>query len=406
METPASGNMGSAYSMLMGDRTTTRIAQGMVASYDALSKSYTVNVDRDATRSCRRLSSGVDSPFSQGARVLLLKCYGVDWIILGELEKATNPVPVDGGSADEQAATLDRAFNLDISRLPDVGYRAVDSDGIPEDLRLAGDLVIENKTHKHVSRSSIKIHSFGDIFTKASNLCFEHFHKKRNTIIRVARNLRTTALGYTLDILTSTDKETAGEVSVEERIKARADDATDVIRRTSGTIPDRPTQPDKSFSLTPIVVEGHREETGNFLVVERDAVTETVRFEQRAGGKSFLSGVIGGTTGSDEITPASLSAKSGIGLKFGNFQIVYNAESNQLEITSTATLSSKLVMAQDRFAIEVGDQKLEFTESGMKIQSNNLDTIVTGNQTTKVSGSVEETASGAHTVKALTINLN
>lgn len=405
MATPASGPVVSAYSTMRGHHGQTRIAQGTVIRYDSLDKLYTVNVDGDATRICRRLHTGVDSPPVPGTRVLLLKNYGVDWIVLGELEKATIPVPPDGGSADDQAAQQERDFNANPNQFPEVGFRQVDSDGVPEAPRIPGDLVLENRAEKHVSRASIKIHSFGDIYVQTSRLCYEHFHKKRNTITRRARDLITRALGYKKEILTATDQANNGKSTLDEQMSALSTDTTPIMRRIVGTIPARPTQADKSFAATPIVTAGERMEHGGFLVVEKDAVTETVRFEHKVGGTTFLTGAIGGLKNSDVLIPSSLSSSSGLGLKFGNFEITYDSESNKLEIVSTAKLSSKLVMAEDRFAIECGAQKLEFTESGLKIDSKNFETTITGDQTTKVSGQVEETASGSRTIKAFTLSL-
>jgi hypothetical protein len=406
MDTAASGGLASVYSLFKGEYGRTRISQGTVVRYDSLAKLYTVNVDGDATRVCRRLCTGVERPAQSGSRVLLLKNYGVDWIILGELEKARVVVPADGGSATDQAAQQERDFNADPNTLPEVGFRSIDADGVSEEPLIVGDAVFENLTDKNVSRSFVRLYSFGDVYIKASHLCFELFSKSRNTIVRRARDLRTSAFGYIQNITTDTRVDAGGATTVDEQIKAKVLDITNVIWRLSGTVPARPAEADKSFARTPIVLEGSREETGKFLVVERDAVTETVRFEQRMDGQVFMTGAIGGLKNSDALVPASLSSASGLGLKFGSFEISYNPEADRLEIASTAKLGSKLVMTEDRFAIECGGQKLEFTESGMKIVSNNLETTVSGNQTTNVAGQVEETASGARTIKAAIINLN
>lgn len=186
------------------------ISAGTIISYDPNEDLYIVKPDYIGNQTARALKLGAYKPYGASTRVLTCRTTGTNWVILGEIERAPASADTSALSVDEEvAASRGRTRNTGSV----VGGRATDVAGIPQTPVFEGEVYLEAKNKKNIARAFIRLCTFGDIFVKASNLCFLHLSRIRNTLFVRCRDLRLKTLGYEHESVTSDDSKSISTIN-------------------------------------------------------------------------------------------------------------------------------------------------------------------------------------------------
>lgn len=337
--------MSSAYS-----NPAQRFSCGTVRGYNPSQKLYTINVDGFGEQRARSMRSGADKPMPVGTRAIAILIMGAEWLILGELDQAPDPAILIADSAEE---TLAKARGELEGTVTSVSFRPRDVTGVPEDLVFTGDVRIEARGEKRISRPYVHLYRFGDIVVHASSLCFMHLSRLKNTFFLRARDLREKFVGASREVLTDDDSRTTTDTRLNW-----ADPLGDpIIKETLGAV----------SADEQVISTGVRRTVGS-IVVEEDADTGTLRFQigetvlimgsmVAENGEHPVSGV------TNEATPAGAGIDNGLIIKRGDS--ILRLDEDRIEIDR----GGASVVLDTGIKLTVGNQSCELTGLGITFSS-------------------------------------
>jgi len=185
----------------------TKVAVGAILWYHNQLRTYDVNVIGHGQVLAKQLYAGVDKPYGRGTRVVLTRCSGTDWFIVGELPTAGAGGQQRSGEPVDLAEVADLAANrtrLTAPLTPDAArdYTDVDSSGQAGPVVNEGDVRIESGTANQLAKSFLHMRRGGDILMSASNACYVLFSRFKRSIIVRALNLFENIAGFTRRIET------------------------------------------------------------------------------------------------------------------------------------------------------------------------------------------------------------
>jgi hypothetical protein len=410
----------------------TKMSCGTVKLYAPSTKLYTVVLDGIGDRNCRKMLTGVDRPVPRGRRVLVVNVRGADWIIVGELDSIPVTADIIPKTFEDQAAIDEASVSNEAGGTDDKlpSWRQIDSAGTAEDPNFTGDVSLENRADQHIQRSKVKVYGFGDILIKSSNICFDYWHKKENTILRRAKNLITRAFGYFYSVSTQPSGLNAGRVTEKLTIASNAPSpATLDVQVTRGYLQPSLISAFTSLDPTPtlfntrLAATGSRTQFGEFYVQEIDNDTSTIRSELVVGDSSITT-QIGTFTAENLIHPKTLlrnpstttglTAFSGLHCQYGDaFDLTVGTSDNTISLLSGTNPTQKITIDPTAIKLEQGGRVIEITNTSITMedlgQSFKLDDsglTIDVLSFTLNSGVTSMTTTATHTIEALAIQLN
>lgn len=362
-----------------GDIRATLVRPGRVRWYDSATNTYRVDIHRVGSKVCRALKSGINSPYSNGDKVLLIQSTGADWVIIGELDKPT-PTTAEADSSDTRNETV-ADTNNQLVDLPvtDGSYRPVTDDNIKTPVWFSGDRAIKSVG---TPTSEITLYNIGDIIVRASYICYIFLRKETNSLYLRATSFITECFGYKKTIEASTSSLTAGELSIVETVKALptlAPKRVDKLTKT-GTIRVDPMLPNQLFSSQPVAVRGERVEYAGHLTVEIDNDSSTLRLEQRLE-RPICQLTIGSFAKENTKTARDLPiiatesgpVPQGVSIRLGDdYSIIYDQSKAELIIFDQKLMQNKIHLSKEQLSLGFGGQYMTLNASGLSVAANSV----------------------------------
>lgn len=360
---------------------------GFVREYDADKKVYIVCLDRTGDVTARRLVNGADKPIPPFARAVCMRIIGLDWVIMGEVDTA-QPTPDDNRpkTIDEAVADLDSKLrSLRVSarsrNLPN--FRAPG-----EEVNLAGDATLENRTLDPRSRSRVKVYAYGSVISFASNLCFTLWHRLEGLWFTQCRSFLLRAIGYERSITVSTEdpRLVMREIVQADPLPSQREGSED----PKPVITDRETiegyvlPADGRYADTaeeiheaPKVTRGTRETRVDHLAVESDNTTQTER--RRLDFVEYEDdGTIKKRTNQYWKTVGNVE-DDGAPFKHGSFErwrdwleISIDNEKGEIRVRDLRGDGQEIRMVEAGVALSRGEQSITLDDDGVTIKAKNL----------------------------------
>ena len=358
---------------------------GTVLAYYPDKSLYSVGIDTKGATLCKQLNTGIQAPIKEGARVVLVKPTGSDWIILGSIPES-NPTLSEIASTESEylAVTRGRVLNPE-SITFEPSFREKDSKGELADPLFGGDAQIHNNTDDIAARSFIQVHKFGDILNFASGFCFSLYSKARSTIITHTRNFYLTAIGYRKTVVTPVDGDNLNLTTVTEEYKADPTIVAPLVKKEGGYILDD----------TNVASQGLRTAFDNGLL-ELDTDSKTLRMV--IGGVNVVIGAFdyelteNPVSGKQNTTVDVGASTSGLILTLGNSVVKVSGD----EIIAT-TGDLQMTLSAGEAKVVSGSSVMTLTNGDITLDT---DSFVVNSQT------VDITASAGMTLTGATIDLN
>lgn len=377
---------------------TPQLTTGTVEAAIPTKKIYKVLVDNDTMRTCRMVYLGTQSTLKKGDRVVILKCGAADWLILGMFDGVPGPSePFINIDIDEQFASDREQFLLgdQVSNEPD--FRPVDRLGQKEPPILPGDTQIENRSSTFIGRSYLRLFSFGDIFVKASDICFTYYNKNKNWILQRAMGLIRKTYGYSESIITSVRGPLRGKTTISQEVtfdpKTLSPDISVTVGASLPGVGD--------LLAANQTTSGYRAVHKDIAAVEVDHDTGTARAVLSLGEKDIeiQAGNFSKENAGTYTSPVmidSVPVAEGLRIKLGDgYELVYNAGDNALNITSQS--GNQIKMTNQALSLIRGEQSLVLSDDGLSGTVRNFRMVVEG-ESTEVAGN--------KSIQASTIRLN
>lgn len=362
-------------------------------------KVYKVLVDNDTMRYCRLLYNGTQTALKKGDRVVILRCGAADWLILGMIDPVPGPSePFINVDLDEQFAADREEFlaGTQVGEEPD--FRPVDRLGQKEPPILPGDAQLENRSSTFIGRSLVRIYSFGDIFVKASDICFTYYNKNKNWILQRAMGLLRRTYGYSETIVTSTAGPLKGMTTVTETVTFDPKTLVPDVSTTVGaSIPEAPGVLLAASQTT----SGYRRVHKNLLATEVDHDTGTSRTSVLVGENTveLQVGSMAKENAGTYTSPVAIDSavvSDGVRVRLGaEYDIVYDAASHTLAITGR--LGNQVKLTDQALSLIRGGQSLVLSDDGLTGTVRNFRMVVEGESTE---------VAGTKSIQATTIRLN
>lgn len=351
---------------------------------------------------------------------------------MGEIDNLPPSVAIIPKTFEDQAAldeaNIDNEVGARNDNLP--SFRQIDESGVPEDPNFAGDVSLENRSSRHIQRAKVKVYSFGDVIVKASNICFDYFHKKDNTVLRRAKNFITRAFGYYYSVNTKASGLNAGRVTEKLTIASNAPSPESLdVQVTRGYLDPSLVAAFTATDLTPslfntrVAATGSRSQFGDFYVEEIDNDTATIRSELVVGETSITTqvgtftaenGIHPKTSLRNPSTTTGLTATSGLHCQYGNaFDLTVGTSDASISLLSILNPTQKIIIEPTSIRLEHAGRVIEITNTSILMeglgQSFKLDdTGLTIDVASFTLNSVvtDMTTSGTHTISATALMLN
>lgn len=386
----------------------TAMKAGRILEYYPLKKIYRVMVDGESVKNCRPLHSGLQTAYKVDDRVIILKCGPVGWVLLGTIDKVPEQSEpfVSRSSVDEQFALNQQAVfkNSQLGEIPD--FRPVDNLKQKEEPLTEGDTLLENKAQPFMTRAFVKIFSFGDVFIKASDICFIYLCKQKNQIFQKALNFVRQTSGYREEIATGMVDPVRGNTIITETVCANPfDGAVDKRVQTGRIIP--PAIVTNSLLTYPATSRGERVGYGEHFISEVDNDTETVRILKTVGDAEIelQAGSLSKEASGSFTTPPTLAGTpvlDGVRVKLGSgWDVVFDSTTNTLAITNVKNPVNSFVLSEAEFRMQRGGQSLVLSDSGLSGVVNNYNMVVSGVSSETV-GTAKSIIAGGQSVELST----
>jgi hypothetical protein len=329
-----------------------------------------------------------------------MRITGLDWVIMGEVDTA-QPNPEDNRpkTIDEAVADLDSKLrSLRVSarskNLPN--FRAPG-----EDVNLAGDVSLENRTLDPRSRSRVKVYAYGSVLSFASNLCFTLWHRLEGLWFTQCRSFLLRAIGYERSINTSTEdpRLVMREIVQADPLPSQREGA----ENPKPVITDRETiegyvlpadgryvDTAEDIHTAPKVVRGRRETHVDFLATEIDNTTQTER--TRLDHVEYEDdGTIKKRTNQYWKTVGNVE-DDGTPFKHGSFErwrdwleISIDNEKGEISVRDLRGDGQKVVMAEASTSVVRGEQSITLNDDGVTIKAKSF-TVDVENDITETAG--------------------
>jgi hypothetical protein len=390
----------SVHDTAKGRSPETSLTTGTVEQCLPSKKVYKVLVDNDTIRYCRLVYTGVQTALKQGDRVVIIKCGSADWLILGMIDPVPGPSePFINIDLDEQFAADREEFLSGNQVGNDPDFRPVDKLGQKEPPIMPGDAQLENRSKTFIGRSLVRVYSFGDIFVKASDICFTYYNKNKNWILQRGMGLLRRTYGYSETIITSIAGPLKGKTTVTETITFDPKTLAPDISVSAGvSLPETPGTLLEASQTT----AGYRAVHKDVLAVEVDHSTKTLRASMAVGASNidlqagtFLKENAG--TFTDPVVIDTAVVANGLHLRLGGgYDIVYDEQTNTLAITGISS-RNQVKLSDQALSLVRGEQSLVLSDDGLSGTVRNFRMVVEGESI--------ETA-GTKSIQATTIRLN
>lgn len=270
------------------------IRSGKIQSFDPKTYVYTVAIDGIGIVYASQLVTGGDRRLSVEERALCAQ-NGNQWFILGSTEVPQPAAEELRRLTPEEAiaSIVGTAIPRSVSREPvEIPTLRPYSDNRPLS---SGDAVLAPKpVNFRTPRSFVRAYSFGSIDIRASESCYQFMDSKDNEIIMSARGFLTSGPGYVKSVTFKITGIGVGDITkrLVVREEIRADPLNETLEREEGeearldreTIEGFIPSPSGSYSkgpvelfLKPQVRRGRREVLSDYLVVEHDHDSQTIR---------------------------------------------------------------------------------------------------------------------------------
>lgn len=329
------------YRSASGDSSNQSFRTGYIQSYDPDKRLYTVDVEGYGEKYCKQMATGLLRPYSEGTQVVVATFPGSRWCIVGELPQIATGPETRANSADESLANsrsrlVGRAL---AGTLFFPNYRETDGAGDPESPVFPGDVRLENRVDRNLTKSFLHIFKFGDILLKSKSFCYIYLSKAKSKIMLRARELRERFSGYQRDVETPLLGVTPNQSRVVEQFwfNPLSPLGADITRRT-GTLVGESEFLTYGYETTYL---------GGFQHV--DVVQQTIR--QKVGKAFFLMGSLSTITGAVNpgTGPADLklfTADTGTGISlqtpFSNLTMLDEIQTLRLQQGENTILMSPL----------------------------------------------------------------
>lgn len=327
---------------------------GKVVSYNPRNQLHDVNIVGMGRVNVSAMTGGVVKPYPPGTRVVVAKLSTTDWFIFGELPlPAFAPITQANTNDEVLADSRGRAVSSDdiVDILP--SYRNFDRAGEPDVPVFEGDVVLQNRDRRNISKSKVIIYAFGDILNFASGFCYTLYHKAKSTLITKARNFYLSCLGYRFEVVTPPDGvENERRTTITETVSSNPLDDSFTIKEAKGSIPEIPY----------VASNGARTHFGDSFY-EVDTDSETIR-----GSIGDVKFSLGSFKYNTEANPDNgrtdvaviATGTSGLALKYGATTVLINDV-----ITKIAVDTKVITVSPLGISVEVPGQSIILSDTGL-----------------------------------------